>query len=368
MEINEKLSTILFNAIEQSSETIFITDFDGNIVYVNPSFEKVTGHTPKEVLGKNPRILKSGKHSPEFYKDMWVTIKSGKHWQGRVINKRRDGALYVEETHISPVKNNQGKITHFIVIRKDITKEIGLEQQLFQSQKMESLGILAGTVAHDFNNLLTMIIGSLEVISEDTKKDSAPHTLAQATLKTAKDYTNLTKQLLVFARRQEIVPKIINLNSIINETKPIIKMLVSEKSFVEYELEKNLIDSNLEPEQFKQILLNLVSNAKDSMPEGGTIKIRTMNVEVAQDSNIPVRHGKYAVLETSDMGTGMDENTLSHMFEPFFTTKPKEKGTGLGLSTVYGIVKNYQGEILVESEPGKGTTFKIYFPSLPADR
>lgn len=362
MEINKKLSDILFSAIEQLSETIFITDFDGNIVYVNPSFEKVTGYTSKEVLGKNPRILKSDKHSIEFYKEMWDTIKNGKHWQGRIINKRKDGMLYTEEIHISPVKNNQNKITHFIALRKDITKEIACEQQLFQSQKMESLGILAGQVAHDFNNLLTMIIGSLEVISESLKKDSTPYTLAQASLKTAKDYTNLTKQLLVFARKQEIMPKIINLNSIINEIKPIIKMFGNEKIFIEYELEKNLFDSNIEPEQFKQILLNLISNAKDAMPEGGTVKIKTMNMEISEDSNVPIKCGKYAVLEIIDTGMGMDENTLSHIFEPFFTTKPKEKGTGLGLSTVYGIVKNYQGEIIVESEPGKGTTFKIYFP------
>jgi PAS domain S-box-containing protein len=362
MELSPEICRTIFDALEQTRETLFITDTTGIIVYANPAFEGLTGYTVVEAIGENANILKSGEHSPDFYSQMWTTIKAGGEWNGSFINKRKDGTAYLCATRISPIRGPKGEITHFLAIRHDDTREVALEEQLRQSQKMEALGLLAGQLSHDFNNLLTIIIGSMELIMEDLPKTSVSMKLTQGILQTSKESANLIKQLLIFARRQEYAPKIVNLNEIIKETQILLDRLMGTGVRMEYSLARDLVEVNLEPEQFKQAVLNMVINAKDAMPSGGSITINTFNQYLDKPPVTDMKPGDYAVMEISDTGAGIPPGAVDHIFEPFFTTKPKGKGTGLGLSAVYGIIKQHKGGIIVESKPGTGTVFRIFLP------
>ncbi|OGS08147.1 MAG: hypothetical protein A2270_03655 [Elusimicrobia bacterium RIFOXYA12_FULL_51_18] len=362
MELTPETCRIVIDALNQTSEALFITDVGGTIVYANPGFERLTGYTLQETLGKNAGILKSGEHSDEFYADMWGTIKTGREWTGRFINRRKDGTKGIDETHISPIRNVKGDLSYFLAIRRDITREAALEEQLIQNQKMEALGLLAGQLSHDFNNLLTIIIGSMELVMEEIPKESTSMKLAQGILKTSQESANLIKQLLIFSRRQEAEPSLVNLNDIITETKVLMDRLLGVNIKMEYGLAPDLVKVSMTPEQFKQVLMNLVINAKDAMPSGGVIKVRTFNQSISKGLSPSMKAGDYASVEVSDTGPGIPPEARERIFEPFFTTKPKGKGTGLGLSTVYGIIKQHKGDIVVESNPGMGAAFTIRLP------
>ncbi|MDO8802904.1 MAG: PAS domain S-box protein [Elusimicrobiota bacterium] len=363
MEIKPEISGILLESIEQARETFFITDSEGSIIYVNPAFEELTGYSRPEVLGKNARILKSGEHPPEFYREMWNLIKTGRNWKGRIINRRKDGTTYTDEQQICPVKDTAGKITHFLALRHDIARETQLEAQLNQSQKMESLGLLAGQISHDFNNLLTIIIGSMELIEEELKPGSVGAKLTSEILRSSKESAHLIKQLMVFARKHEACPVLTTLNEPLAELKILLDSLLGKGVAVAYSLAENLARVKIEPENLKQAVMNLAANARDAMGGSGGIMIKTYN---AGPEGIPhsLPRGPYAVFEISDTGPGIPKEVLPRMFEPFFTTKPKGKGTGLGLSTVYGIVTQNGGQIFAANHAKGGAVFTIYFPAV----
>jgi len=361
MEFTPEICGILFSALEQTDETLFITDAKGIIVYANPAFERLTGYTVNEAVGKNASILKSGDHTDKFYAEMWKTIAAGKTWTGRFINLRKDGTRYTDETIISPIRGGNAEITHYLALRRDITKEVALEEQLMQSRKMEALGLLAGQLSHDFNNLLTIIIGSMELVMEEIPQNGISMQLSRGILQASKESASLIKQLLIFARRQEYSPKVVNLNDIVTETSILLDRLAGKTIKIDYDLAQELSPVNMEPEQFKQALLNLVVNAKDAMPSGGAIKVATMNWVADKEISPSLKAGDYVLLEISDTGTGIPPETIGHIFEPFFTTKPKGKGTGLGLAAVYGVIQQHKGEIIAESRPGR-TVFRIYLP------
>ena len=362
---NEEERQRLMMAIEQSSEEIMITDVEGRILYVNPAFEQITGYTREEVLGKNPRFLKGGKQEQEYYKKMWKVLKSGKVWQGEFTNIRKDGTPYEEKSTISPVRDGDGKILNYIAVKRDITHEKQLEEQLHQSQKMEAIGRLAGGVAHDFNNMLTVINGNTELISSKLhKKDPLQEWLMQIMEMVARG-TNLTQQLLAFSRRQPQQPEVVNINTIVNSMTKMLRRLVSEDVEIRYHLEVNLPNIVADTSQLEQVIMNLVENSRDAMPNGGMITIETSRFECTDDSDEEVSQvplGKYCVLTITDNGTGMAEEVKQRIFEPFFTTKPEGQGTGLGLSTVHGIVMQSGGWLSVTSEIGFGTTMKMLFP------
>jgi len=354
---------ILLESIEHACETFFVTDPEGVILYVNPAFERLTGYSREDVVGGKPSILKSGEHSADFYRGLWGAIKAGGHWAGRIINRRKDGALYTDEVRICPIMAPDGRIKYFLALRHDIGREIQLESQLVQSQKMESMGLLAGEIAHDFNNLLTIIIGSMELISEDLKPGSFGHKMAAEILRSSKESTNLIKQLLVFARRQESNPVSTVLDEPLKELKVLLDGLLGKGVTVAYTLADNLCPVKIEPAHFKQAVMNLAVNARDAMNGAGGIMIRTFN---AGPDGLPptLPAGRYSAFKISDTGPGIPKEALPRIFEPFFTTKPKGKGTGLGLSTVYGIVRQNNGQIFADNRPGGGAVFTIYFPSL----
>jgi two-component system, cell cycle sensor histidine kinase and response regulator CckA len=478
--------------IERSEEAIFITDIDGTITYANPSFEKIYGYTLDEILGKTPRILKSGELPTETYVKFWQTLLAKETMTGEIINKHKEGRLLNIEASNNPILDAQGNIIGFLGIHwditdrrnaeealkqsegkyrhlvqhsgdaiyllynrrfelinekfeqlfgltleemnkkdfdfinlvapksrpivedrvkrqkageilspkyeftalnskgqeieleasvtyikykdgtaaqgilRDITDRKKLENQLRQSQKMEAVGQLAGGVAHDFNNLLTVINGYCELLALRDLSPDIRDPLLQIH-NAGKRATQLTNQLLAFSRKQIIQPKVINLNTVISNQMKLLSRLLGEDIIIKTDLNPDLENIKADLGQIEQIIMNISINGRDAMPFGGALEIITDNVSFNNKNHlkhVEIKPGKYAMISISDNGVGMDIKTQSHIFEPFFTTKGRDKGTGLGLATVYGIVKQNNGYVYVESEANKGTTFIIYLPSV----
>jgi len=483
----------LSRAVEQSPASVVITDPKGDIEYVNPKFTEVTGFGADEVIGMNPRILKSGELPPEVYRELWETITAGREWHGEFHNRKKNGEGFWEHASISPIFDEGRRITHFVSVMEDITERrraaetlaekehhfrslienaqdiitiidtngtivfqspaaekllgrrpeefVGKNafafihpddvaeaqaairhavegreapktwpfrlqhangswrtmegigkllpggeipqivvnsrdvtetraraEQLRQSQKMEAVGRLAGGIAHDFNNLLTVITGYVELAALRLKPED-PMRLELSEIDTAaRRAADLTRQLLAFSRQQVLRPSVINLNTVVSDTDKMLRRVIGEDIELVTRLSEHLGAVKADTGQIVQVLLNLAVNARDAMPKGGTLTIETSGTELDESYSafhfFDVSPGPYVRLDVSDTGSGMDAKTLSHIFEPFFTTKEVGKGTGLGLATVYGIVKQSGGHVTVYSEPGLGTTFKIYLPGV----
>ena len=361
----------LATAIEQTSDVILITDTNGNIKYANPAFEEVTGYTRKQAVGRNPRILKSGKHDETFYRQLWETISGGKTWEGRFINKKKDGELYTEEATISPVRNEAGEIVNYVAVKHDITENLRihnekskLEAQFQQSQKVEAIGRLAGGVAHDLNNLLTPILGYGQILAADVGLDDSRKKKVERIVQAGTRARDLVRQLLAFSRKQTLEYKDVDLNNTVLGFEKLLRRTIREDIAIEILLFPGVRSVKADIGQIEQVIMNLAVNAQDAMPDGGKLIIETSMVRLDENyaSVRPgVEPGEYVMLAISDTGCGMDDATHKHIFEPFFSTKG-EQGTGLGLATVYGIVKQHGGNIWVYSEPGQGATFKIYLP------
>jgi two-component system cell cycle sensor histidine kinase/response regulator CckA len=481
---------ILSLAVEQSASSIIITDAKGNIEYVNAGFTQITGYTPSEVIGKNPRILKSGTTSPAEYQKLWRTITSRGEWRGEFRNKKKNGEMYWESACISAIKRKDGEISHFLAVKEDITERknslealgeseeryrrffehdlagdfictargklldcnpafarifgfssiqkaltcnlaslftnskvwaafiakiqaekkvelyeidlrrrngdsvfvianaVGifdkqnklvklqgylfditqkksLEEQLLQAQKMESLGTLAGGIAHDFNNLLAAILGYASFMKMRITDEHPFFKELDIIERSASRAADLTAQLLAFARGGKYIIKAINLNNIVQDTVKILNRTIDKLIEIETDLTEYLPPVEADAGQIQQVIMNLCLNARDAMPGGGKMTIKTGIATIDDDyfkSYNEVKGGGFVTFAVSDNGIGMDKKTMQKIFEPFFTTKEKGKGSGLGLSSVYGIVKNHGGFIHVSSEPDKGSTFRIYLP------
>ncbi|GEM_PF-311174 len=358
----------LMTAIEQAAETIVITDQDGTIQYVNPSFETITGYAREEAIGQNPRILQSGEHDEEFYKKMWETLTRGDTWRGHLVNKKKDGKLLEEEATISPVRDESGNIVNYVAVKRDVTDQVLLEKQLYQAQKMESIGTLAGGIAHDFNNILQVVLGYADMLTMSKGKSSPDLPNLETIRKAAKDGGELVKGLLTFSRQVESKLRPCNLNLKLKRSQKILRRTIPRMIDIELFLADDLKTVNADPIQGEQVLMNLAVNAQHSMPKGGNLTIETRNVTLGDDycrTHVDAKPGENVQLKISDTGRGIEKEVMEHIFEPFFTTKEAGQGTGLGLSIVYGIVKNHGGHITCSSEPGQGTTFTMYLPALP---
>jgi len=356
---------LLAAAVAASANGIVITDAAGSIVWANPAFTRMTGYSLAEAKGKNPKILKSGRHEESFYRDLWSTISSGIPWRGELTNRRKDGSLYTEEMTITPVAGADGRITNYIAIKQDITERNRLADHVRHSQRLEAVGVLAGGVAHDFNNLLTVINGHCSLLLE-TLPETSPITASLIDIREAGERAAaLTRQLLAFSRRQVLRPTLVDVNAAVKRLGSMLRRIVREDIRLVITLEPALAPVLADEGQLDQVVMNLVVNARDAISAGGQITIETASFyadETYAQAHPDTRAGDYVVIAISDTGVGMDEATKSRLFEPFFTTKPVHKGTGLGLSTVYGIVRQSGGWIWVYSEPGKGSTFKVYLP------
>jgi two-component system, cell cycle sensor histidine kinase and response regulator CckA len=356
----------LSRAVEQSADTVIITDRSGIIEYVNPAFEFVTGYNRGEAVGMTPAILKSGEQAQEIYKELWKTITAGKIWRGILINRKKSGELYYVEESISPVRDQSGAVTHFIANGRDVTERVRLEAQLLQAQKMDAIGRLAGGVAHDFNNLLTIITSYSELALDEIPKESNAAPKINEILQAARRAAELTRQLLAFSRKQPRALRVADLNQVIAGIAKTLPRLIGEDIMFRFNAGEEMGRVRVDPVQIEQVLLNLASNARDAMPHGGHLSVETFDVQLdekyADSKHAIIPLGRYAMIKVSDDGIGIAPEHLPHIFEPFYTTKTTAKGTGLGLATAYGIVKQNGGFIWAYSEPNMGTVFKIYLP------
>ncbi len=346
----------LATAVEQAAETIVITDPKGAILYVNPAFERTTGYSAAEALGQNPRILKSGAHDDAFYREMWNVLAAGGVWSGRIINRRKDGTRFEEEATISPVRDAGGAIVNYVAVKRDVTQEVHLAEQLRESQKLRAIGQLAGGVAHDFNNLLQALLGTVEVLR---KSGHDPEVLPRAITELEADVKRgaaLTRQLLLFAHRGVVKPELLDLNDIVRAAESLLRRLVREDIRFATTIVAEPLPIVADRGQLEQVLINLAVNATDAMPDGGDVIIRTRRF--GDDE---------AILEFEDTGVGIPEELQPRIFEPFFTTKGAERGIGLGLSVVHGIVTQHGGRIEVKSRVGNGCAFLIAIPLHRAD-
>lgn len=348
----------LSQAVEQSPSVVVITDTAGNIEYVNPKFTELTGYEPGEVVGKNPRILKSGEKSAEEYSALWKTILSGKVWRGEFHNKKKNGELYWESASISPIIQ-KGVITSFIGVKEDISDRKKMQDEMLKISKLDSLSLLAGGIAHDFNNILTGIIGNISLAKIQAGHDSKVY----ETLSRAEEVSflarELTKQLQSFSRGGCGEKKTRELKTLIMESADFIARGTSSRC--EFKICDDLWPAEINEGQFGQVITNVAINSIQAMPEGGIITISADNFVMEGSGVLPVKPGKYVRISVRDTGHGISPDIIQKIFDPYFTTKAK--GSGLGLATVYSIVKNHGGHVTAESAPGGGTTFQLFFPA-----
>jgi PAS domain S-box-containing protein len=353
-------------ALEAAANAILITDSGGTIRWVNAAFTALTGYTAEDCLGENPRFLKSDEQDATFHASLWKTILDGRTWQGEITNRRKDGTLFIAEQTITPIRLNGGPITHFIGIMTDITSRKQLEAQFIGAQKMEVVGHLAGGVAHDFNNILGVIMGYSDLLMMKLPQaDEELKGFIETIRSAAERASGLTRQLLIFSRKQKVQLVVLNINEVIKDLEKMLRRLIDEHIQLNIVPEQDVGRIKADSGYIGQVVMNLVVNARDAMPQGGLLTVSTSNITLdeaharAHAGSVP---GDYVMLGVADTGTGMTEEVKGRIFEAFFTTKPKGKGTGLGLATCQTIVQQAGGHIDVQTEIGRGTTFKIYFP------
>jgi signal transduction histidine kinase/CheY-like chemotaxis protein len=335
--------------IEENLDGIVIVDAEGQVRYANPAAEQLFGRSHVELRADSPGFP-------------MVTAGSCE-----VQIRRPDGSTRVAEMRVKSVDWDNEPA--YLADLRDVSDRKKLEDQLRQAQKLEAVGLLAAGIAHDFNNLLTVVIGSGQMIRDSQGDPAESVGLADEIIGAADRASNLTRQLLAFGRRQILRPKVVEVNSLVSELSKMMRRLLGEHIQLDVVPAPVGCFINADPGQIEQVLMNLVVNSRDALAKGGRITIGTAPVELTEGQFGAGFHpGRYVMLTVTDNGHGMDEATMNHIFEPFFTTKERAKGTGLGLSTVYGIVKQSGGEIEVESQPGNGTTFRIYLPQVKAEQ
>jgi PAS domain S-box-containing protein len=353
----------LAGAVEQASESIIMVNPQLVIEYVNPAFELINGHTREEGIGKTYSELLG---APED-EGMREAFRQGQHWKGRLSRKRKDGRVFELEVVTSPVRNNSAKILNYLIMERDITQEVRLQQQLRQAQKMEAIGTLTGGIAHDFNNILATIVINSEMALFDLPGRSGLRTNLDLILKSGLRGRDLVKQMLLFSRKSEKRQEIITLTPLIKETFKLLRSSLPTTIQMKLLLETESDAVSADPSQIQQVIMNLCTNAAYAMRgTTGSIDISLQGITFGS-TDLPeadMQPGDYLVLSVKDTGSGMGEEVRKRIFEPFFTTKPVGEGTGLGLSVAYGIVKNHKGNITVYSEPRRGSIFRVYLPKV----
>ena len=357
--------------VQDAPYGIYRVTLDGRLLQVNPALAKMLGYDSEaELLRRNL--------STDIYRDPVARAKLlDEYWKKKDYRdveaewKRKDGRIITVRLTGRPVHHpGTSDLAYFEVFAEDVTEQRSLERQVMQAQKMEAIGRLAGGVAHDFNNLLAVILGHSEVLTERIEANPKLRSSAEAIHKAAERAAALTMQLLAFSRKQIVEPKLVDANAALTEIEKLVRRVLSEDIELIMKLAPNLARIRIDPGQFDQVLMNLVVNSRDALPNGGKLVLETANVDLDETyarQHLGISPGRYVMLAVSDTGVGMDSSTLSHIFEPFFTTKEKGKGTGLGLSTVYGIVNQAGGHVMPYSELGRGTTMRVYFPSAQPD-
>lgn len=362
---DEKLQ-LLGAALNAAGNSVMITDVDGRIEWINRAFTESSGYSMEEVVGKTPgELLKSGAHSPDFYQEMWRTILAGKVWSSEIINRRKDGTELPEWVTITPMLNPEGDIGHFIAIKRDLTSEKLREKQLLRTQRLESIGTLAGGIAHDLNNALApvmMAVDMLKVTSDEQERSELLHLIQSS----ARRGAGMVQQLLAFARGSEGSRELIDPRRIVAEIENLLRDTFPREIRWQTDYAREGAAVMGDATQMHQVLLNLCVNARDAMPEGGTLTLGLANVEIDENHSGAMSgntSGKYVRITVSDTGDGIPDTIIDRIFDPFFTTKGSGKGSGLGLPTSHKIVKDHGGFILVSSPPDGGCRFEVFLPA-----
>lgn len=358
---------LLESALEASPDAFVITDTQGRVEWVNSAFTATTGYRLDEMRGRNPNLLKSGRQDDAFYRQLWETITSGRQWSGELQNARKDGGIYWEHMTIAPVMSATGGIHHYVAVKKDITVQKDLEKQMARSQRLESIGLLAGGIAHDLNNVLAPILMAADLfkLKYPTPEDQRRFELIRAS---AERGAKIVKQVLSFARGVDGQRVLLQPHHLIKELRHLLTETFPRGIEITVQARADGPSLMGDMTQLHQMLLNLAVNARDAMPDGGTLNMRLgekiVTTERVTLSGLVIKAGRYVIFRVSDTGHGISAGHLERVFDPFFTTKAVGEGTGLGLSTVLGIVRGHGGGIEVSSTVGKGTEFHVFLPAV----
>lgn len=355
----------LVAVVEQAAEDVVITDPAGVIKYVNPKFEEVTGYSREDVIGKTPKMLKSGKHDKAFYKNLWKKLKNGEDWKGHMWNKKKDGSTILQDVTITPIIDASSKLTGYASVRRDITEQQKIQEQLQQSQKMEAIGTLAGGIAHDFNNILTGIMGYTELAMADVKDMSSTRRKLDKVLQASHRATDLVRQILSFSRSQKSELNTFKPVTIIKEV--LTFMRASLPATIEIKQSLNSTGYiHADAGSIHRVLMNLCTNAAHAMQTSGGVLSVSLHDEMLKEEDLTmypeVSPGDFVKISVADTGVGMTREVQKKAFDPFFTTKETGVGTGMGLSTVHGAIVALDGFISLYSEPGQGTTINVFIP------
>ena len=361
-----------WRVLSRMGNALVLSDASGRILYVNEAFTALTGYTLEEVKGRSPRFLAGGGWPPGFYKRMWSTVSRGETWQGVVRGRTKDGRLYHQEMTLVPVEDSRGEVAYLVATLRDVSGEKALEERLFKFQKEESLARLLKGVAHEFCNMLTGILGYTQLLLLDTDRENPAYEklclIESQTLRAAE----VARHLLSMGQEEVPERRPISVRDEMLELVRILDHLLPETITLEWEVEEDIKPLVVDPLHLRQMVLNLVLNARDAMPRGGRVRVRVYKEKVRL--GVPWEHvwghpvpGDYVVISVADTGVGISKGELPRIFEPFYSTKPKGKGSGLGLPTVLRMVKAHGGFVAVDSREGGGSTFMIYLPLLEAD-
>lgn len=361
---------IFFAAVETTRMPMILTDPrqpDNPIVFANAAFLQMTGYVPEEIVGLNCRFLQGPETDQATIAEVRDAVMARREISTEILNYRKNGSSFWNALYISPVYDCDGELMYFFASQLDVSRRRDAEDALRQSQKMEAVGQLTGGIAHDFNNLLQVVLGYSDIVRGYAERhDDAKLERAIGNIRTAAERgARLTSQLLAFARKQRLDGRPLNLNSLVDHLTDMAMRTLGANIRLELDMAPDLWNSRLDPVQAELAILNLLINARDAMPQGGTVTISTSNRVIAEADAVvfgSIPAGRYVSLDIEDTGMGMSADVLARVLDPFFTTKEEGKGTGLGLSMVYGFAKQSGGTIRLYSEPGQGTTAKLLFP------